>query len=200
MLTMSTMPPCTRLEGEPTAWYGRFLLYLSLGPNRSVASVWRNEAPGGSQRRILPGNWRRAARRYRWQERAEGYNLALAQDWLTKFANLEKAMRLRDLNQIEEIRDELAKLVVSYRESPPSPSRLLQLIRATSLLHRMTERALTGLLQFQDITEKRGFGPVGATIALPTCISQPREKRGTATNGSGPGKSQKKTWMGEKEN
>ena len=59
--------------GEPAAAYARFLVYRGLGPCRSLDKAAR--AYGGSKGRA-PGNWFREAAAWKWQERAQAWDIA----------------------------------------------------------------------------------------------------------------------------
>jgi hypothetical protein len=100
---VSTKPPATkpwdRLPDEPAAQYSRFLVYLSLGPSRSLVAAYRaysagtttpgttadatdateptasNGAEEGSQRLHAPGSWSRASARWEWPRRARAHDV-----------------------------------------------------------------------------------------------------------------------------
>lgn len=60
-----------RMEGEPTLWHERFEIFRGLGPKRSVAEAYRVYMRSIGQRpRPRFSWWERAARRWRWRERA----------------------------------------------------------------------------------------------------------------------------------
>jgi hypothetical protein len=135
------------LPGEAPAWYRRFAAYVALGPSRTIAAVWRQEAPGGRKRQELPGNWRRTARVYRWEERAAAYDLAHAQKSLESLEEVILVHRLIDLKQILALREEITKVLTVATEENKllSPSALAQLARTLHLLHKLTYRVLEGL-------------------------------------------------------
>lgn len=69
-------PLWNQLEDEPARWYARFELYLQLGPTRSLERVFQlvgGDAADGKR----PGQaWYRAARDYKWAERAAAWDAA----------------------------------------------------------------------------------------------------------------------------
>jgi hypothetical protein len=81
------LEPWSRQKQEPARWYLRFRRYLDMGPKRSlratIASEPQNEkAKRGDkyQQKIsnasIPGAWSRAAKLWRWKERADAFDLA----------------------------------------------------------------------------------------------------------------------------
>ncbi len=99
--------PWEKEPTEPDLWFDRFTRYRLLGPARSLSAVYRKEPkPKGSKRRalrkgakgrekarkvarqILPGSWRKAAKDWRWQARAEAFDEAQRQvteeEWLRR--------------------------------------------------------------------------------------------------------------------
>jgi predicted DNA-binding protein (UPF0251 family) len=64
-----------RQSGETAEWYDRFLLYLYMGPDRTVAAAHnfatrlaKGAAPGHLS------SWQRAARRHQWKQRAAAFD------------------------------------------------------------------------------------------------------------------------------
>jgi len=64
--------PWEQLPDEPIVAYRRFLVYLYLGPGRSVEKA--AEAQKGTKRHI-GGAWKRDCSEYRWVERAAAYDI-----------------------------------------------------------------------------------------------------------------------------
>src|SRR5437899_12657894 len=64
-------------EGESTLWYGRFRAYLLMGFKRSVSAVFQLEAEEirGNQSTETYGYWYEYAKKYRWEERAQAYDV-----------------------------------------------------------------------------------------------------------------------------
>lgn len=74
-----------RQAGETEEWYDRFMLYLYMGPKRSIAAAhaFATRLAGGA----APGqvdSWRRAARRFQWKQRALGFDEELWRKLLAK--------------------------------------------------------------------------------------------------------------------
>jgi hypothetical protein len=117
-------------------------------------------------------------------ERAEAYDLHQARQILRQLEGYDRAVRLRDFQQIEQLRDELARLVGDYQERQPSLRSLLQIIRATNIIHKMSERALLGLSRLRDEESEKAKALLANHPNLPACISMPREARGVTTPGN----------------
>jgi hypothetical protein len=64
--------PWDRIEGENNLWYERFLVYLKLGPRRSVSLASR----GKRNAYPIPSHWMIVARQNNWRERAAAYDRA----------------------------------------------------------------------------------------------------------------------------
>ena len=82
--TPETKPPIELTEpiwqhqmGESARWYDRFHRYMLAGSKRSLIGVVRLEkAEKGGKGRVLkvPGAWNRSFARFRWRERAAGWD------------------------------------------------------------------------------------------------------------------------------
>lgn len=74
-----------RLPDESDEAYARFLLYLHLGPGRSIEAAYRlyytNRTSGAKakngDRRRRSGQWERDSRTYHWKERASKWDVKL---------------------------------------------------------------------------------------------------------------------------
>ncbi|MCL5952718.1 MAG: hypothetical protein M1132_13535 [Chloroflexi bacterium] len=66
-------------EGEPDATYNRFLVYLGMGPSRSLTKAYavHQGKPASEARRNAPGCWLRLSKRWRWVERVRAYDRAV---------------------------------------------------------------------------------------------------------------------------
>lgn len=72
--------PWARFDDEPGRWFARFEAFRQFGPTRSLlgtVSAERAEKGGKRRARKVPGAWDRAAKRFRWRERAEAWDRAL---------------------------------------------------------------------------------------------------------------------------
>ncbi len=58
------------MQPGESAWYGRFLLYCSLGPARTLEAAYALEKGRGAKQRRLPNTWKLAAERFNWRQRA----------------------------------------------------------------------------------------------------------------------------------
>ena len=83
-----------RLENEPNRWFQRFELFRLLGPNRSIAAVYRSEVEAKGRKGSEPGQaWYTAAADHRWLERAEAWDKSLSD----QVAEKEQARRIKIL-------------------------------------------------------------------------------------------------------
>jgi hypothetical protein len=68
--------PWDQLPDEPAKAYSRFLVFLGMGPARSVHAAFRLVRPDTQgHKRSAPGAWHRAARRFDWERRAVAFDL-----------------------------------------------------------------------------------------------------------------------------
>jgi hypothetical protein len=68
--------PWDQQPDEPAKAYSRFLVYLGMGPARSVHAAFRLVRPDTQgHKRSAPGAWHRAARRFDWERRAVAFDL-----------------------------------------------------------------------------------------------------------------------------
>ncbi len=72
----SKRKPWDQMPGEPDRWYGRFQVYLGLGPTRTLRAT---ELEAGRQSRNEPfrknSEWSRVMHRWRWRQRANAWDL-----------------------------------------------------------------------------------------------------------------------------
>ena len=113
--------PWDRQDGEPARWYARFLVYMELGPARTLAEAYANtlEKAGKGRKSTRPdgklrpsGGWNTASRKYRWRERTLAWD-AEQRDLL---ALSERNLRMARREQRVAITDEyleLARAVLS---------------------------------------------------------------------------------------
>lgn len=62
-----------RQDGEPNNWYSRFVIFLQMGPSRSLlGSINLEKAQKGLEKlNYVSQSWREAAKQWDWRERAE---------------------------------------------------------------------------------------------------------------------------------
>lgn len=90
--------PWEKREGEGR-WYIRFLVYLRMGPSRSLLGAVNVARKGPKKPSIsAPGAWKDAAKRWEWKERAQAYDeeqerLALAE---CRFARVSERAKVLD--------------------------------------------------------------------------------------------------------
>jgi hypothetical protein len=76
MNTPLSNPKWDRQENEPSLWYGRFRIFLELGPGRSVNAALDYELTKKHEkpRRNADKSWYHMAREYEWEQRAQAYD------------------------------------------------------------------------------------------------------------------------------
>lgn len=89
---------------EPGKWYGRFLLYLNLGPTRSVGKAQQAyyHKENEPERRLTTGTWAHYVRRWRWRERALAWDLHQRDLLALGERNARHALRTRRIMVIED--------------------------------------------------------------------------------------------------
>lgn len=76
-------PIYERLEGEPSHWFARYLIYRDIKPiERSLLGACNRYLQQASKSRSKPykdvsGAWKDAFSKWRWKERAEAYDAAI---------------------------------------------------------------------------------------------------------------------------
>jgi hypothetical protein len=76
---MSKQTPWERFENEPEAAYKNFLVYLGLGPGRTLLDAWKaiNKSFNGVRPEVVqevPDHVKRMAARWQWEDRAMAHN------------------------------------------------------------------------------------------------------------------------------
>ena len=100
-----------RMAGESIAWYGRFKLFLSLGPTRSVRQAYLRHLHMQTRTSGTSPSWLDAANRWQWRERADAWDLeqrtllALADHNVLRAARNRRVAYLEA--QLEEVREAL---------------------------------------------------------------------------------------------
>ena len=92
-----------RREGEPGRWYGRFLIYLELGPARSLREACRvANRKTREQVHCAYGSWCDQARRWEWRERATAWDIEQRELLAASERAAMLAMRARRVAVMEE--------------------------------------------------------------------------------------------------
>ena len=90
-------------EGEPPRWYGRFLIYLELGPARSLREACRvANRKTRQQVHCAYGSWCDQARRWAWRERATAWDMEQRELLAASERATMLAMRARRVAVMEE--------------------------------------------------------------------------------------------------
>jgi hypothetical protein len=93
------------MDGEPDLWYGRFQVYLSLGPGRTVSSTvagW-NQTTGKAV--VRNPDWSRYSRIWRWRERAQAWDAHQRELLAVAERNSRAALKSRRLDVIGDYLD-----------------------------------------------------------------------------------------------
>lgn len=102
-----------RQENEDTLWYERFLVFLRMGPSRSLlGSVHLEEEQKSAEKRSssVPGAWYDASKQWNWRKRAEAYDDYRRKRVFT-MGNAYDVIRVEKLNKYSErIEQELDKM------------------------------------------------------------------------------------------
>ena len=68
--------PGEQMAGEPHKGYGRFKVYLELGPTRTLFGTARVAGEQRKSQSLRPsGDWPRIARKWHWRERANAWDV-----------------------------------------------------------------------------------------------------------------------------
>lgn len=73
-------------DGENNLWYSRFLLYLNMGPARTLLGALRHvdQAEGREAHIHVYGAFKEAFKKYNWAERAEAYDAYVRKEHFSK--------------------------------------------------------------------------------------------------------------------
>ena len=94
--------PWARQHGEPGLWYGRFVVYRDLGPERTIEAAYRVVREREGLRSARPGAaWYGAAKDWAWAERAAAWDdarreLLRALEGERRFDARERRLRMID--------------------------------------------------------------------------------------------------------
>src|SRR5215211_7230925 len=86
--------PWDQMPGEPDRWYGRFKVYLELGPARTLHSAARmicerNKKPAYD----YSGGWSINSRKWHWRQRANAWDVRQRELLAISERNLRLALR-----------------------------------------------------------------------------------------------------------
>jgi hypothetical protein len=104
--------PWAQQPGEPNNWYGRFQVYLDIGPTRTIAAAARRV---GEMRRNKPlyynGQWSGQARYWRWRERARAWDLYQRELLAVSERNTRLALHERRVEVIEDYLEDVREVL-----------------------------------------------------------------------------------------
>ena len=104
--------PWEQMEGEPNLWYGRFQVYLELGPTRTLKGA---AAAAGRQMRGEPlttgSDWSLTARRWRWRERAHAWDVHQRELLALSERNTRLALHSRRVERMEDYLDAICEVL-----------------------------------------------------------------------------------------
>lgn len=110
--------PWQRQENEPTNWYERFLVYLQMGPSRTLlGAVHLAEKDQNRPKKIsVPGIWRDTFRQWQWKSRALAFDDYRRKQIFT-FGNAYDVNRVEKLNNYSQrLETELDKMLEALAE------------------------------------------------------------------------------------
>jgi hypothetical protein len=103
-------------EDESNLWYDRFVLYLQMGPSRSLLGAENLEKDRKGQEKSdvsASGAWRKAANEWKWKERAEAWDEYRRKQVFTQ-GNAYDVTRVEKLNKYSEmIETEIDKMMTA---------------------------------------------------------------------------------------
>lgn len=103
-------------EDEPNLWYDRFVLYLQMGPSRSLlgAENLEKDRKGLEKSGVsASGAWRNAAKEWNWKKRAEAWDEYRRKQVFTQ-GNAYDVIRVEKLNKYSEmIESEIEKMMAA---------------------------------------------------------------------------------------
>ena len=110
--TGSERKPWDQMEGEPDRWYGRFKVYLELGPARSLPAA---PAEAGRQTRGEPlawnSEWSQTARRWHWRARANAWDVHQRELLALSERNTRLALHSRRVERMEDYLDAVCEVL-----------------------------------------------------------------------------------------
>jgi hypothetical protein len=104
--------PWDQMEGEPHKWYGRFQLYLGLGPMRTFTAA-REAAARQTGRAVFEynGAWAERQRRYHWRERAHAWDVHQRELLALSERNTRLALHSRRVERMEDYLDAVSEVL-----------------------------------------------------------------------------------------
>ena len=110
--TQPERKPWDQMEGEPDRWYGRFKVYLDLGPARTLRAA---AAVIGRQTRGEPftrsGYWSYHARRWYWRARAHAWDVHQRDLMALSERNTRLALHSRRVERMEDYLDAVCEVL-----------------------------------------------------------------------------------------
>ncbi|MFN8466317.1 MAG: hypothetical protein U0X20_12240 [Caldilineaceae bacterium] len=97
--------PWDQMPGEPDKWYGRFLVYLNMGPARSFMAAGKEIAKNTKAGNPYNGFWTGITRQWRWRERARAWDIYQRDVLAISERNMRLALRSRRVELIEDYLD-----------------------------------------------------------------------------------------------
>lgn len=127
-----------RFRGEPSLWYQRFRMYLSLGIDRTVVATYRQDRQrrnihDADQVRSVPTSWAKAVHRYNWMERAALYD----DDLRDKATAREMKLREEDRDfRLVMLRAYRGRVIRAINQLDPSTASFKDVNAALAMLNR----------------------------------------------------------------
>jgi hypothetical protein len=154
--------PWERQLGEPNLWFSRFELFRMAGPGRSVLGIVNKEREfrGKNKATSIPQSWGKAARQWRWRERAEDWDEAERKQARVAHTKALEEMRQRHLQEAMALQRAAIQRLRGMSLEELSPADTLRFcIEAAKL-----ERLALGVPE--TIEEQRLTGATGGAVAF----------------------------------
>lgn len=159
--------PWEQLENEPNASYAKFLIYKSLGLDRTLEKAYqfylasnKEKAPKGSKKPQLldlllpaqnvsvPGSWKKESREFSWKKRAELWDIS----------ELRKTEKVTFSKQVSIIRGFAEKLEEAIKDPKIKPKNFFQLLQGIDVFNRRYTPELSRAVLLGEQTDEQPEG------------------------------------------
>ena len=95
--------PWDQMPDEPNLWYGRFKVYLELGPTRTLRSAVSTACEQNRNHAVtFPGRWSVVSRQWHWRQRANAWDVHQRELLAVSERNTRLALRGRRVERMED--------------------------------------------------------------------------------------------------
>ena len=113
---------CSQQIGENDLWFGRFHVYLMLGPERSYLAAYKQvkekETGKKCNAKAVPQSWSKNYKKWQWEQRARVFDEDNRNDERMEYAERQKKFREQTLALAEKMRnkaDDILNLPIARR-------------------------------------------------------------------------------------